>query len=98
MKNLFARQVVTLTVKNILIALVRHRYSTPFRAFLLPCIFVGFLYVGLCCHKYDLTSPGLMLVTFSSQHPSMALAIPHPSAVFPKRWAWSRAAGTHWSL
>ena len=40
---LFVRQVWTLTVKNILIALVRHWFSTPIRAFLLPVIFVGFL-------------------------------------------------------
>ncbi|KPI36704.1 ABC transporter A family member 2 [Cyphellophora attinorum] len=39
----FLRQIWTLTVKNLLIALVRHPFSTPFRAFLLPCIFVGFL-------------------------------------------------------
>lgn len=39
----FLRQIWTLTVKNLLVALVRHPFSTPFRAFLLPCIFVGFL-------------------------------------------------------
>lgn len=40
---LFTRQIVALTIKNLLIALVRHRVSTPFRAFLLPCILIGFL-------------------------------------------------------
>lgn len=42
---LFLRQIVTLTNKNLLIALVRHWFSTPFRAFLLPCVFIGFLQV-----------------------------------------------------
>lgn len=37
------RQTWALTVKNLLIALVRHWASTPFRAFLLPVIFIGFL-------------------------------------------------------
>ncbi|RMZ89888.1 hypothetical protein DV736_g2866, partial [Chaetothyriales sp. CBS 134916] len=41
--RLFLRQIRTLTVKNLLIVLVRHWFSTPLRAFLLPCIFVGFL-------------------------------------------------------
>ena len=40
---LFIRQIWTLIVKNLLIALFRRWFSTPFRAFLLPCIFVGFL-------------------------------------------------------
>jgi ATP-binding cassette, subfamily A (ABC1), member 3 len=40
---LFPRQIWTLTVKNLLVALVRHWFSTPVRAFLLPCIFIGFL-------------------------------------------------------
>ncbi|RMZ84070.1 hypothetical protein DV737_g1395, partial [Chaetothyriales sp. CBS 132003] len=41
--RLFLRQIWTLTVKNLLIVLVRHWFSTPLRAFLLPCVFVGFL-------------------------------------------------------
>jgi ATP-binding cassette subfamily A (ABC1) protein 3 len=41
--GLFSRQIWTLTVKNLLVALVRHWLSTPIRAFLLPCIFIGFL-------------------------------------------------------
>lgn len=40
---LFPRQIWTLTVKNLLVALARHWFSTPVRAFLLPCIFIGFL-------------------------------------------------------
>lgn len=40
---LFLRQAWALTLKNLLIALVRHPFSTPFRAFILPCIFIGFL-------------------------------------------------------
>ncbi len=44
---LFVRQVKTLTVKNLVIALIRHWFSTTIRAFILPCIFVGFLYVIL---------------------------------------------------
>ncbi|KAK5046506.1 hypothetical protein LTR84_008309 [Exophiala bonariae] len=40
---LFARQVTTLTLKNIYIAFIRHWFSTTIRAFLLPVIFVGFL-------------------------------------------------------
>ncbi|KAI4153099.1 MAG: hypothetical protein L6R39_001669 [Caloplaca ligustica] len=40
---LFVRQVLTLVWKNILIVLFRHALSTPFRAFLLPVIYVGFL-------------------------------------------------------
>ncbi|KIW29258.1 uncharacterized protein PV07_05083 [Cladophialophora immunda] len=40
---LFVRQVVTLTLKNLLVAFVRRWFSTTIRAFLLPCIFVGFL-------------------------------------------------------
>ncbi|OAP64689.1 hypothetical protein AYL99_00661 [Fonsecaea erecta] len=40
---LFVRQVITLTLKNLLVAFVRHPFSTTIRAFILPCIFVGFL-------------------------------------------------------
>ncbi|EXJ69985.1 ATPase [Cladophialophora psammophila CBS 110553] len=40
---LFLRQVLTLTLKNLLVAFVRRWFSTTIRAFLLPCIFVGFL-------------------------------------------------------
>ncbi|KAJ9663808.1 hypothetical protein H2198_000568 [Neophaeococcomyces mojaviensis] len=40
---LMLRQVWALTVKNLLIAFVRHWASTPFRAFFLPVIFIGFL-------------------------------------------------------
>ncbi|KIW92595.1 uncharacterized protein Z519_06442 [Cladophialophora bantiana CBS 173.52] len=40
---LFVRQVLTLTLKNLLVAFVRRWFSTTIRAFLLPCIFVGFL-------------------------------------------------------
>ncbi|KAK5328547.1 hypothetical protein LTR93_002332 [Exophiala xenobiotica] len=40
---LFVRQVWTLTLKNLLIAFVRRWFTTTIRAFLLPCIFVGFL-------------------------------------------------------
>ena len=40
---LMLRQIWALTVKNLLVALVRHPYSTPFRAFLLPVIFIAFL-------------------------------------------------------
>ncbi|PGH05330.1 hypothetical protein GX51_03051 [Blastomyces parvus] len=39
----FARQVWTLTVKNLLLTLVRPYLTTPFRAFLLPVIFIAFL-------------------------------------------------------
>jgi ATP-binding cassette, subfamily A (ABC1), member 3 len=41
---LIPRQIAALTVKNLLITLVRHWFSTPFRAFILPCVFVAFLY------------------------------------------------------
>jgi ATP-binding cassette, subfamily A (ABC1), member 3 len=40
---LLPRQIAALTVKNLLIALVRHWFSTPFRAFLLPVVFIAFL-------------------------------------------------------
>ncbi|KIX09318.1 uncharacterized protein Z518_00397 [Rhinocladiella mackenziei CBS 650.93] len=40
---LLVRQVTTLILKNLLAAFVRRWFSTTFRAFLLPCIFVGFL-------------------------------------------------------
>jgi len=40
---LILRQIWALTVKNLLIALVRHWASTPFRAFFLPVFFIGFL-------------------------------------------------------
>ena len=40
---LILRQIRALTLKNLLVALVRHWASTPFRAFLLPVIFVAFL-------------------------------------------------------
>ncbi|KAL1957039.1 hypothetical protein VTO42DRAFT_6416 [Malbranchea cinnamomea] len=39
----FVRQVWTLTLKNLLLTLVRPYLSTPFRAFLLPVIFIAFL-------------------------------------------------------
>ncbi|KAL8691945.1 MAG: hypothetical protein Q9218_002927 [Villophora microphyllina] len=40
---LFLRQVRALIWKNILIVLFRHPFSTPFRCFLLPVIYIGFL-------------------------------------------------------
>ena len=40
---LLPRQIWTLTIKNLLIAFLRHPGSTIFRAFVLPVIFVGFL-------------------------------------------------------
>lgn len=40
---LFLRQIWTLVIKNILIILVRHPFSTPLRCFLLPVVFTGFL-------------------------------------------------------
>ena len=40
---LFLRQVWTLTAKNILIVLFRHRFWTPIRCFLLPVLITGFL-------------------------------------------------------
>ncbi|KAL9602545.1 MAG: hypothetical protein Q9179_002496 [Wetmoreana sp. 5 TL-2023] len=40
---LLPRQILTLIWKNILIVLFRHPFSTPFRCFLLPVIYVGFL-------------------------------------------------------
>lgn len=43
---LFVRQVITLTLKNLLLAFIRRWFSTTIRAFLLPAIFVGFLCVG----------------------------------------------------
>ncbi|RMD40944.1 hypothetical protein DV735_g4216, partial [Chaetothyriales sp. CBS 134920] len=43
--RLFLRQIWTLTAKNLLLVLVRHWFSTPLRAFVLPCIFVAFLSV-----------------------------------------------------
>ncbi|EXJ91967.1 ATPase [Capronia epimyces CBS 606.96] len=41
--SLFTRQILTLTLKNLLVAFVRRWFTTTVRAFLLPCIFVGFL-------------------------------------------------------
>lgn len=40
---LFYRQTWTLVIKNILIVLVRHAFSTPLRCLLLPLFFTGFL-------------------------------------------------------
>lgn len=40
---LILRQIWALTIKNLIIVLVRHWASTPFRAFFLPVIFIGFL-------------------------------------------------------
>ncbi|KAI4263384.1 MAG: hypothetical protein L6R42_001463, partial [Xanthoria sp. 1 TBL-2021] len=40
---LFPRQLKTLIWKNILIVLIRHPFSTPFRCFILPVIYVVFL-------------------------------------------------------
>ncbi|KIV93068.1 hypothetical protein PV10_04313 [Exophiala mesophila] len=40
---LFFRQVWSLTLKNLLIFFIRHSFSTTLRAFILPCIYVGFL-------------------------------------------------------
>lgn len=40
---MWLRQTTTLIYKNILIVLFRHAFSTPFRCFLLPVIFTGFL-------------------------------------------------------
>ncbi|KAI1622059.1 ABC transporter [Exophiala viscosa] len=41
--TIFMRQIITLTLKNLLVAFVRRWFSTTIRAFLLPCIFIGFL-------------------------------------------------------
>jgi ATP-binding cassette, subfamily A (ABC1), member 3 len=40
---LVPRQIAALTVKNLLIAFVRHWLSTPFRAFILPVFFIAFM-------------------------------------------------------
>lgn len=40
---LILRQIWALSIKNFLIVLIRHWASTPFRAFFLPVIFIGFL-------------------------------------------------------
>ena len=40
----FLRQVQTLVNKNLLVTLVRAYASTPFRAFILPVIYIAFLY------------------------------------------------------
>ncbi|KAG9768783.1 putative ABC transporter, partial [Aureobasidium melanogenum] len=40
---LFARQILTLILKNLLVVFVRHPLSTTIRAFVLPVVFVGFL-------------------------------------------------------
>ncbi|OCT45806.1 ABC transporter domain containing protein [Cladophialophora carrionii] len=40
---LFVRQVLTLTLKNLLVAFIRRWFSTTLRAFFLPVVFVGFL-------------------------------------------------------
>lgn len=40
---LMLRQIWALSVKNFLVVLIRHWASTPFRAFFLPVIFIGFL-------------------------------------------------------
>jgi hypothetical protein len=37
------RQIWALTVKNLLIILIRPWFTTPLRAFFLPVIFIGFL-------------------------------------------------------
>ena len=44
---LFFRQIWTLTVKNLLITLVRPRFTTVLRAFVLPVAFVVFMSVFL---------------------------------------------------
>jgi hypothetical protein len=45
MLNLFLRQTWTLTVKNLLIVLVRPSVTTTLRALVLPVIFVAFMYI-----------------------------------------------------
>ena len=42
---LFARQVVTLILKNLVASFLRRWFSTTIRAFILPVVFVGFLCV-----------------------------------------------------
>jgi len=58
---LMLRQTWALTVKNLLIALVRHWASTPFRAFLLPVFFIGFLsyarFLFLPASVYGISDP-----------------------------------------
>jgi hypothetical protein len=39
------KRIWALTVKNILLALVRRPLSTPLRAFILPVIFTAFMFV-----------------------------------------------------
>lgn len=43
----FTRQVWSLVKKNFLLALVRPYITTPLRAFVLPVIFIAFLFVLL---------------------------------------------------
>ena len=44
---LFFRQLWTLIYKNLLIALIRHPFTTPLRALLLPIVFGWFLSYAL---------------------------------------------------
>lgn len=58
---LMLRQIWALSIKNFLIVLVRHWASTPFRAFFLPVIFVGFLsyarFLFLPAATYGISNP-----------------------------------------
>ena len=40
------RRIWALTVKNILLALVRRWFTTPLRAFFLPVFFIAFMFVA----------------------------------------------------
>ncbi|KEF63673.1 ATPase [Exophiala aquamarina CBS 119918] len=68
---LFVRQVITLTLKNILITFLRHWFSTTLRAFLLPVIFVGFLSYA----RYLFIPPSVYGIGEATQIRSVASAL-----------------------
>lgn len=45
--KLFLRQVWTLTVKNLLVVLVRPLFTTVIRALVLPVVFIAFMFVAV---------------------------------------------------
>ena len=96
---LFVRQVWTLILKNLLIAFVRRWFTTTIRAFLLPCIFVGFLCVPIYTQCLPvLTITGLTHDFSSSRLLFTALAVLFQSVICLRLSTSYPVGETSWSL
>ena len=100
--KLFLRQVWTLTVKNLLVVLVRPLFTTLIRALVLPVVFIAFMFVAMhsitlfpsnfLMHRLDRTRG-----TYSSNRQYTGSATRFPCDHSPMRWVSSVKEETSWS-